>query len=306
MQVRTEERPAAARGDQQPQMAGVAVVVPAYNEEGAIASQIENVRVVMDAGGRPWELIVVDDGSTDGTAAAAESTGARLIRLGRNRGYGAALKAGIHAAQHELIVITDADGTYPSQAIPALLEHAAHHDMVVGARIGENVAIPLVRRPAKWVLGRLASYMAGQEIPDLNSGLRVMKKSLVEKFEHLLPSGFSFTTTITLALLCSDYSVHYHAIEYHKRVGQSKIRPGHAYQFLMLILRTIVYFNPLRFFLPLGAVFFAAGVAKFGYDITKMNLSESAVMGVLAGVIIWCVGLLADQISRMALFLKSK
>lgn len=307
MQVRTEERPAAARGDQQPQMAGVAVVVPAYNEEGAIASQIENVRVVMDAGGRPWELIVVDDGSTDGTAASAESTGVRLIRLGRNRGYGAALKAGIHAAQHELIVITDADGTYPSEAIPAMLEHAAHHDMVVGARIGENVAIPLVRRPAKWVLGRLASYMAEQEIPDLNSGLRVMKKSLVEKFEHLLPSGFSFTTTITLALLCSDYAVHYHPIEYHKRVGRSKIRPGHAYQFLMLILRTIVYFNPLRFFLPLGAFFFTAGMAKFGYDIvTKMNLSESAVTGILAGVIIWCVGLLADQISRMALFLKSK
>lgn len=286
--------------------AGVTVVVPAYNEEGAIAPQIENVRAVMERSGRPWELIVVDDGSTDATASQAEQTGARLIRLGRNRGYGAALKAGIAAAQHELIVITDADGTYPSQAIPALLEHAAHHDMVVGARIGENVAIPLARRPAKWVLGRLASYMAGQEIPDLNSGLRVMKKSLVEKFEHLLPSGFSFTTTITLALLCSDYSVYYHAIEYHKRVGRSKIRPGHAYQFLMLILRTIVYFNPLRFFLPLGAVFFAAGVAKFGYDFTKMNLSESAVMGVLTGVIIWCVGLLADQISRMALFLKSK
>lgn len=305
MQVRTEERQA-VRGEERALVAGVTVVVPAYNEERAIASQIENVRAVMERSARPWELIVVDDGSTDATASQAEQTGARLIRLGRNRGYGAALKAGIAAAQHELIVITDADGTYPSEAIPALLEHAAHHDMVVGARIGENVAIPLVRRPAKWVLGRLASYMAGQEIPDLNSGLRVMKKSLVEKFEHLLPSGFSFTTTITLALLCSDYSVYYHAIEYHKRVGQSKIRPGHAYQFLMLILRTIVYFNPLRFFLPLGAVFFAAGVAKFGYDITKMNLSESAVMGVLTGVIIWCVGLLADQISRMALFLKSK
>ncbi len=305
MQVRTEERQA-VRGEEQAPAAGVTVVVPAYNEEGAIASQIENVRAVMERSARPWELIVVDDGSTDATASQAEQTGARLIRLGRNRGYGAALKAGIAAAQHEFIVITDADGTYPSEAIPALLEHAARHDMVVGARIGENVAIPLARRPAKWVLGRLASYMAGQEIPDLNSGLRVMKKSLVEKFEHLLPSGFSFTTTITLALLCSDYSVHYHTIEYHKRVGQSKIRPGHAYQFLMLILRTIVYFNPLRFFLPLGAVFFAAGVAKFGYDITKMNLSESAVMGVLTGVIIWCVGLLADQISRMALFLKSK
>jgi glycosyltransferase involved in cell wall biosynthesis len=229
-----------------------------------------------------------------------------LIRQGRNRGYGAALKTGIRAAQHELIVITDADGTYPAESIPALLDHAAENDMVVGARVGENVHIPLVRRPAKWVLGRLASYLAEEEIPDLNSGLRVMKKSLVEKYEHLLPSGFSFTTTITLALLCSGCRVHYHPIEYHKRVGHSKIRAAHAYQFLMLILRTIVYFNPLRVFLPLGLLFFLAGMAKFAYDITLWNLSESAVMGVLAGVIIWCVGLLADQISRMALYLKSK
>lgn len=285
---------------------GVSVVVPAYNEEGAIGGQIEQLRAVMNACDRPWELIVVDDGSTDATAAQAQQHGVRLIRQGRNRGYGAALKAGIHAAQHELIVITDADGTYPSAAIPALLERADEFDMVVGARVGDNVAIPLVRKPAKWVLGRLASYLAEQEIPDLNSGLRVMKKSLVQKYEHLLPSGFSFTTTITLALLCSDYAVYYHPIEYHKRVGSSKIRPSHAYQFLLLILRTIVYFNPLRVFLPVGAVFFVAGLAKFAYDITLWNLSESAVMGVLTGVIIWCVGLLADQISRMALYMKSK
>jgi glycosyltransferase involved in cell wall biosynthesis len=285
---------------------GVSVVVPAYNEEGAIAAQVERIQQVMRSAGRPWELIVVDDGSSDGTAAAAERPGVHLIRQGRNRGYGAALKTGIRAAQHELIVITDADGTYPAESIPALLDHAAENDMVVGARVGENVHIPLVRRPAKWVLGRLASYLAEEEIPDLNSGLRVMKKSLVEKYEHLLPSGFSFTTTITLALLCSGCRVHYHPIEYHKRVGHSKIRAAHAYQFLMLILRTIVYFNPLRVFLPLGLLFFLAGMAKFAYDITLWNLSESAVMGVLAGVIIWCVGLLADQISRMALYLKSK
>ncbi len=304
-QVREQEI-AVHGGSADAQATGVTVVVPAYNEEGAIAAQIENLRAVMNACGRPWELIVVDDGSTDGTAAQAGQPGVRLIRQGRNRGYGAALKAGIHAAQHEWIVITDADGTYPCEAIPALLERAGEFDMVVGARVGENVAIPWVRRPAKWVLGRLASYLAEQEIPDLNSGLRVMKKSLVQKFEHLLPSGFSFTTTITLALLCSDCTVHYHPIEYLQRVGRSKIRPSHAYQFLLLILRTMVYFNPLRVFLPLGALFFVAGMAKFAYDITLMNLSESAVMGVLTGVIIWCVGLLADQISRMALYLKSK
>ncbi len=285
---------------------GVSVVVPAYNEEGAIAAQVERIQQVMSSTRRPWELIVVDDGSSDGTAAAADRPGVRLIRQGRNRGYGAALKAGIHGARHEWIVITDADSTYPAEAIPTLLGHAEENDMVVGARVGQNVNIPLVRRPAKWVLGRLASYLAEEEIPDLNSGLRVMKKSLVEKFEHLLPSGFSFTTTITLALLCSGYRVHYHPIEYHKRVGHSKIRASHAYQFLMLILRTIVYFNPLRVFLPLGLVFFLAGMAKFAYDVTLWNLSESAVMGVLAGVIIWCVGLLADQISRMALYLKSR
>lgn len=284
----------------------LSIIIPAYNERARIGASLAEVLRFAQARPGGAEVIVVDDGSTDGTAAQAEQHGVRLIRQGRNRGYGAALKAGIHAAQHELIVITDADGTYPSDAIPAMLARADEFDMVVGARIGAKVAIPLVRKPAKWVLGRLASYLAEQEIPDLNSGLRVMRKSLVQKYEHLLPSGFSFTTTITLALLCSDYAVHYHPIEYHKRVGSSKIRPGHAYQFLLLILRTIVYFNPLRVFLPLGAVFFAAGLAKFGYDIPRQNLSESAVMGVLAGVIIWCVGLLADQISRMALSMKSR
>jgi hypothetical protein len=175
--------------------------------------------------------------------------------------------------------------------------------MVVGARIGQNVNIPLQRRPAKWVLAKLSGYLAEQPIPDLNSGLRVLKRDLVRKYEHLLPDGFSFTTTITLALLCNHYRVHYHTINYAKRVGASKIRPAHAYQFLMLILRTVVYFNPLRVFLPLGLVFFLAGIAKFIYDIFLWNLSESAVMGILSGVIIWCVGLLADQISKIAMSL---
>lgn len=178
--------------------------------------------------------------------------------------------------------------------------------MVVGARTGEHVHIPWVRRPAKWLLAKLASYLAEQPIPDMNSGLRVLKRELVEQYEHLLPSGFSFTTTITLALLCNGYQVNYVPINYAKRVGSSKIRPGHAYQFLLLILRTVVYFNPLRIFLPLGLVFFVAGVAKFIYDIFLWNLSESAVMGILSGVIIWCVGLLADQISKIAMAVHRK
>lgn len=301
-----EQAQAARPGGRTGRPAAVSLVVPAYNEEGAIGAQIERIQAVMGGSGWPYELIVVDDGSTDGTSREARRDAVRLIELPRNRGYGAALKAGIAAARNEWVVILDADGTYPAEAIPAMLERAEQYDMVVGARVGENVNIPLARRPAKWFLARLASYLAEQPIPDLNSGLRVLKKPLVEKYEHLLPSGFSFTTTITLALLCNDHSVYYHPIEYHKRVGRSKIRPGHAYEFLMLILRTVIYFNPLRVFLPLGAVFFLAGVAKFIYDIFLWNLSESAVMGILAGVLLWAVGLLADQISRIALALKSK
>jgi glycosyltransferase involved in cell wall biosynthesis len=281
----------------------ISIVVPAYNEARSIGPQLEHLRQVMDASCWPYELVVVDDGSTDGTAAEVERHDVRLIRQPRNFGYGAALKAGIDAAKHDWIVIIDADGTYPAEEIPRMLEFAADFDMVVGARVGQNVNIPPQRRPAKWILAKLSGYLAEQIIPDLNSGLRVLKRDLVRKYEHLLPDGFSFTTTITLALLCNHYRVYYHTINYAKRVGASKIRAAHAYQFLMLILRTVVYFNPLRVFLPLGLVFFLAGVAKFIYDIFLWNLSESAVMGVLTGVIIWCVGLLADQISKIAMSL---
>jgi hypothetical protein len=177
--------------------------------------------------------------------------------------------------------------------------------MVVGARTS-GVNIPAMRRPAKWFLGKLAGFLAEQPIPDLNSGLRVMRKSLVQKFEHLLPSGFSFTTTITLALLCNNFRIYYQPIDYLRRVGSSKIRPKHAYQFLMLILRTVVYFNPLRVFLPLGAAFFLPGLAKLVYDLTHLRVSQIAIIALLGGIIIWAIGMLADQISKIALALKSK
>ena len=198
-------------------------------------------------------------------------------------------------------MITDADGTYPAKEIPALLERAEQYDMVVGARVGANVAIPFARRPAKWFLTKLASYLAGRPIPDLNSGLRVLKRRHVKRFEHVLPSGFSFTTSITLASLCSDLLVAYHPIDYLERTGQSKIRAAHALEFTILILRTIVYFNPLRVFLPLGAVFFAGGMVKFVYDLFIGNLSETAVLGFLGGTLLWAVGLLSDQIARTGL-----
>lgn len=279
----------------------VSIVMPAYNEELEVGNQIERIQAVLERVDWPYELIVVDDGSVDGTAQVASRYPVRLVRQPRNRGYGAALKAGMAASQYDWILITDADGTYPADMIPTLLEKMQDHDMVVAARVGENVSIPWVRRPAKWFLGWLASFLAEQPIPDLNSGQRIFKKSLAQQFEHLLPSGFSFTTTITLALLCTDHAVAYVPINYQKRVGQSKIRARHAYDFLLLILRTMVYFNPLRVFLPLGAIFFLAGMAKFIYDVFLWNLSESAVMSILTAIILWTVGLLADQMSRINL-----
>lgn len=282
-------------------MDGVSIVIPAFNEEGAIDEGVRDVLAVMEKSGIPFELVVVDDGSADRTAELAEAAGARVVSLPENQGYGAALKAGINRTRHDIIVITDADGTYPAEQIPVLLGELGEYDMVVGARIGANVAIPMVRRPAKWFLRKLASYLAGREIPDLNSGLRVMRRSLVKRFEHLLPSGFSFTTTITLASLCSGSLVRYSPIDYHERIGESKIRPTHAIEFLLLILRTIVYFNPLKVFIPLGAVFFIGGSGKFIYDMYIGNLSESALMGFLGAAILWAVGLLSDQISRIGL-----
>jgi glycosyltransferase involved in cell wall biosynthesis len=276
----------------------VSVVIPAFNEAPMVGAQIERIREVMDRTGCPYELIVVDDGSTDGTANAVRPHAVRLIEKKYNRGYGAALKTGIAAAKYDWILIIDADGTYPAESIPNLLQAIPEYDMVVAARTGPNVHIPLARRPMKWLVGRLASYLARQPIPDLNSGLRVFRKSLAEKFKHLLPSGFSFTSTITMAMLLNDYRILYLPIDYRKRVGFSKVGALHAYDFLLVVLRTAICFNPLRLFLPLGALFFLAGLVKLGFDVVHWTFSPSAGIFLLAALIIWAVGLLSDQISR--------
>jgi glycosyltransferase involved in cell wall biosynthesis len=223
-----------------------------------------------------------------------------VVRRAQNRGYGATLKLGVRLARHEWILITDADGTYPVESIPALLAESSSNSMVVGSRTGATVRVPLARRPAKWFLNRLASYLAGRHLPDINSGLRLMRKSLINRYAHLLPDGFSFTTTITLSAACNAHPLAYVPIDYHARLGESKIRPRHAYDFTLLIVRTMVFFNPLKVFLPLGAVMMAGALAKLAYDITKDNLSETAVLGALGALIVWAVGLLADQNARIA------
>ena len=280
----------------------ISIVIPAYNEEGGIVHSLKDVCEVMNSSTLTHEIIVVNDGSDDKTAElAAKVKGVTVIDLPENRGYGAALKAGIRSAKYDVIVITDADGTYPADRIPDLVGDLGVYDMVVGARTGENVNIPNIRKPAKWVLRVVSAYLAGRPIPDLNSGLRVMKKDLVMRFEHILPAGFSFTTTITLASLCTQSLVKYVPIDYHARIGDSKIKATHAFDFLLLIIRTIVYFNPLKIFIPLGGAFFTLGIVKFSYDLTIGNFSETALLGFITAVLLWGVGLLSDQIAKIAL-----
>ena len=279
----------------------VAVVIPAYNEAGGVGSIVTRVRKALAETPFTFDIVVVDDGSTDTTALEAEVHGARVIRQAENGGYGTALKRGINATRSEYVVITDADGTYPPEQIPSLLGRAETEDMVVGSRAMTDVSIPVIRRPAKMFLGALASYLSGRHIPDLNSGLRVMRRSSLMRFIHLLPSGFSFTSTITLAMLCTQHRVRYMPVTCAPRVGSSKIRASDFTAFLILVLRTVVLFNPLKVFLPLGTFLFAIGLLKLAYDVFLWNLSETAVMAFLAAVIVWSVGLLADMIARLQL-----
>lgn len=278
----------------------ISIVIPAYNEENGIVDSVSWVQDVMEKSKYDYEIIVVDDGSTDRTSERVQSTGARVVRQDVNQGYGASLKTGICSAKGDWIVITDADSTYPADRIPDLLRHANDNDMVVGARIGSAAKIPLIRRPAKWILAQLANYLAETKIPDYNSGLRVFRKSLAERFFKILPQGFSFTTTITLSSLTNGYRVKYIPIEYFKRTGKSKIRPiKDTYNFAMLIVRTTVYFNPLRVFMPLGATLFSAGAFKLAHEIlVGGGLAEASVFLMLGSCQMVALGLIADMINK--------
>lgn len=277
------------------------IVVPAYNEAKAIGQTIASLKAMLEKSGIDGAILIVDDGSSDGTGDAAIAAGVEVIKLEENSGYGYALKTGIANSSSKFVAIIDADGTYPAEKIPEMMALCQTADMVVGDRGGAMKNVPLIRRGPKWVLNTLANMLARRKIPDLNSGLRVFKRASLERFVQLLPDGFSFTTTITLSMICSNLRVLYTPIHYAKRVGQSSMRPTAFFTFILLVLRIIVFFQPLRVFLPLGAIFFVLGLAKAIYDITKMNLSESAIFGILGAMMIWSLGLIADMISRLHL-----
>lgn len=284
--------------------AGVTFVVPAYNEEQGIEGVVRRLLDLdLDV---PVELLVVNDGSTDGTRSkldelAAQVPALRVLSHGFNQGYGAALKTGFGAAANEVVVITDADGTYPEEKIADLLaciDDGA--EMAVGARTGEDVNVPLVRRPAKAVLRMLASYLAGTPIPDLNSGLRAFRRDLVMTYRPILPSGFSFTTTITLAALTNGHRVDYVSIDYAARSGQSKIRPiRDTLGFTSLIIRTVLYFNPLKVFYPVAGLLGLTTAGSLAYDIfVNRDLGDKTVLLFVALVQVLSVGLLADLIEK--------
>jgi glycosyltransferase involved in cell wall biosynthesis len=284
-----------------PQAPSVSIVIPAYNEEEGLAADVAAVQAVMAEAGLAYELIVVDDGSEDGTGEIAEKlTGVRLVRHARNRGYGAALKTGIRHARGDIIVITDADGTYPPKHIPDLLADMERADMAVGARTGEVVKVPFFRKPAKWFLTRLAGYLAESDIPDLNSGLRAFRRSHALRFWSILPSSFSFTTTITLAMLCNGMDVFYRPIDYRERKGKSKIRPlRDTYNFLLLVIRVICYFNPLKVFLPLALLTLVGGLVKLAYNVVLTHgIADTEVMLIVAALQFGLTGLVADAVAK--------
>jgi len=288
-------------------MTRLSVIIPAYDEADGIAPTLEELVEVLEGAGLDHEVLVVDDGSTDGTRALVEGLGERLpsVRVlahPDNRGYGAALKTGIREAAAPLVAITDADRTYPAAALPALVDRLTRERaaMVVGARIGPDVHIPLERRPMKAVLRWLASYVAGRRIPDLNSGLRVFdRRRALEQF-HLISDGFSFTTTITLAFMARELPVLYEPIDYRARTGSSKIRPiADTLNFLKLILRVSIYFNPMKVFMPVAALVGVAGLAWGVRQWWEMGgLGEAPVLLLVSALQIFLVGLIADMISR--------
>ena len=279
---------------------GVSIVIPAYNEEKAIAGVVEEIQKVCHEQNLDFEIIVVDDGSTDQTLQTVSGKSIKVLQHPENRGYGASIKTGVLAAKHPWILITDADGTYPVSEIPKLLQDFDQYDMVVGSRTGEDVNIPAIRKPAKWMLNKLANFMVEAHIPDLNSGFRLFRKSSFLRFANIYPAGFSLTTTMTLALLSSDQAVKYVPVNYYKRQGHSKIRPFRdTYNFFLLVLRTIMYFDPLRIFMPVALILFLIGIVFTAWEIyVFQNITTAATIVLFAALQTAILGLLADLIVK--------
>ena len=285
-------------------MESFSVIIPVFNEEETIYHELKRLEKLKSER-ENCEIILVNDGSTDNTSNILNNynfpKGIKLINHHQNRGYGASLKTGIAASLYDIVVIIDADGTYPTEKILELVEELKDADMVVGARVGSKAKIPLIRRPAKWVMNKLANYLSEQKIPDLNSGLRAMRKKVVTKFLKILPDNFSFTVTITLAMLTNGYNVKYAPINYFKRTGKSKIKPiRNTLYFIQLIIRTVLYFRPLKVFIPVSLILFLSsfGVLFYSYFFTTKVMDVTTVVLFIGAVQTLAIGMIADLIDK--------
>ena len=274
----------------------VSIVIPAYNEAAAIASVVAQLQT---AG--PWhEIIVVDDGSDDATAASAASAGARVVRHPYNKGNGAAVKSGIRASTGEFVLIVDGDGQHRPEDARRIVGRLGEYDLVIGARSASTQATH-ARRYGNGALNWLASYLTDREIPDLTSGFRAARRDHLREFIHLLPNGFSSPTTTTLAFIKAGYNVTFEPIEARGRVGQSKIRLARdGAKFLVIILKIVTLFSPLRIFLPIGLVAFILGS---GYGLwgvmVNAKIPNGAVLLIMFSVIVFLVGLVSEQIAAL-------
>lgn len=282
--------------DPRPSRYAVTVIVPALNEAGAIGCVIEE----LTARYPDYEILVVDDGSTDGTGEIAEAAGARVVRHEWNKGYGASLRTGCRAAQGEVVVCFDGDGQHDPDDVRRLVAEIGEHDMVVGARTRDSHA-PLARRPGKMFMVAFADFLAGVKIPDVNSGLRAFKRDVILRYLHLMPMGFSFSTTSTFAMLKSNRPVKWVPIQVKKRVGSSSVsQVRHGLQTLLLMVRLTTLFEPLKVFLPVAGLFLLVAIAFLAANlIGGRAVPQTSVIMSVSSVMVFLMGLVMDQVAAL-------
>ena len=276
------------------------VIIPAYNEAGSLGAVLTELsNTCKDI---IHEIIVVDDGSEDDTAQiAAGFPDVRVIRHRMNRGYGSALKSGIREATTDIVLTMDSDGQHRAEDVRRLYEALDQQDMLVGQRT-ELLHSPFWRMPGKWLLNWMANYITGRKIPDLNSGLRVMRREVVRDYMHLCPSGFSFSTTITIALIMRGYAVEYVPIHVQKRVGKSTVTLRTGFDTIILIIRIAALFGPLRIFLPPAFLTIAVGILwAIPYSLAGYGVSVGSMLAIVTGILLFAIGILCDQISQLRL-----
>ncbi|MGZ4800477.1 MAG: glycosyltransferase family 2 protein [Acidimicrobiia bacterium] len=282
----------------------VSVVLPVYNEKGHLRAEIDRIRTALEASPYTFEIIVIDDGSDDGSSEQLlEIDGIRLIQFSQNRGSGSARRAGSHAARGRVVVWTDTDMTYPNHEIPKLVKELDGYDQVVGARTSEQGTVKFARVPAKWLIRKLASYLVETNIPDLNSGLRAFRADVGRQYLNQLPAGFSCVTTLTMCFLGNGYSVKYVPIEYSERAGKSKFHWWKdTRRYITQVVRMVLSYNPLKVFLPLAFLLLGIGAVKLGYDAIQYDLrvTTNTLLMLFAAFQLLAIGLLADLFVRLS------